>query len=75
MTKTMTIRRMGGSLGGTFPKEMTDLLHLHEGDQLHIVETENGVLLTPYDPEFENAMEAFDVIRKKYRNAFRELAK
>lgn len=70
-----TIRRMGGSLGLTLPKEMADHLQATDGEQVHMVKTERGVLLTPYDPDFEETMEAFDVIRKKYRNAFRELAR
>ena len=71
----VTMRKMGGSLGLTLPKELVEHLQTAEGEQLHAVKTEQGVLLTTYDPDFEETMEAFDVIRKKYRNAFRELAK
>lgn len=71
----VTMRKMGGSLGLTLPKELVEHLQTAEGEQLHAVKTEQGVLLTSYDPDFEETMEAFDVIRKKYRNAFRELAK
>ena len=40
-----------------------------------MVETEDGVLLTPYDPQFQNAMAAYERTASKYRNALRELAK
>jgi putative addiction module antidote len=75
MHKTITLRRIGGSLGGTFPKEVMERLNMKEGDELFVVEREDGLLLTPYDPKFEKVMEAYDVISRKYRNTLRELAK
>lgn len=39
------------------------------------VETDRGILLTPYDPETERALKAAARAAKKYRNALRELAK
>lgn len=75
MVRSVTLRRMGGSVGATLPKEMTDRLHLEAGDTVFVVPTENGILLTPYDPTFEEAMAAYRRGAKKYRNALRELAK
>jgi putative addiction module antidote len=75
MEKSITLRRVGGSLGGTFPKEVMDRLNVGEGDKLFLVEHENGVLLTPYDPKFEKVMKAYEIFSRKYRNALRELAK
>ncbi len=71
----LKIRKVGGSLGVILPKEMLDALHVSEGDQLFADSNRSGLHLTPYDPEFEAAMEAFDRTRRKYRNALRELAK
>lgn len=49
---------------------------MKEGDTLHaIVDPEGGVRLTPFDPQFEAAMAAFERTRRKYRNALKELAK
>lgn len=75
MIKEVTFRRYGGSLGTTLPKAMTDRLNLDAGDRVYAVETEHGILLTPYDPEFLRAMEAGERVTKKYQNALRELAK
>ncbi len=74
MRKRVTARKMGGSIGATLPKEMVDRLHIHEGDELTVMETDEGLLITPYDPEFEEAMEAYERGARKYRNALRELA-
>ena len=75
MKKWAKIRKMGGSVGATLPKEMAERLHLEEGDEVTVVETEDGLLITPYDPTFEEAMDAYDEGAKEYRDALRELAK
>jgi putative addiction module antidote len=75
MVRKVTLRQMGGSVGATLPKDIADRLHVAAGDQVFIIETEQGVLLTPYDPTFDKAMTAYRRGAKKYRNALRELAK
>ena len=75
MVKEGTLRKAGGSIGATLPKEMTDRLHLEAGDRVLIVESERGILITPYDPNVERALGIARRVAKKYRNALRELAK
>jgi len=75
MQRKVTLRKMGGSVGATLPKDIADRLHVKEGDELYVVETREGVLLTPYDPGFQRAMAAYERTANKYRNALRELAK
>jgi len=74
MIKETTLRKYGGSLGATLPKAMTDRFNLAAGDNVFVVETEQGILLTPYDPDFLRVMEAEARISKQYQNALRELA-
>lgn len=74
MRKRVTARKMGGSIGATLPREMVDRLHIREGDELTVMETDEGLLITPYDPDFEEAMDAYERGARKYRNALRELA-
>jgi hypothetical protein len=54
---------------------MADRLHLEAGDSVLAVETDRGILLTPYDPNVERALKVAAKTAKKYRNALRELAK
>jgi putative addiction module antidote len=75
MVKDLKLRQAGGSVSATLPKEMADRLHLGPGDRVFAVETEQGILLTPYDPTVERALEIAARAAKKYRNALRELAK
>jgi antitoxin MazE len=74
MPEETKIRRIGNSSGLTIPKDLLDRQHLEEGDQVHLVETDDGLLITPYDPDFEGAMEAYEEGAKDYRNALRALS-
>jgi antitoxin MazE len=55
-TKDVTPRQAGGSVSATLPKDMADRLHLEAGDRVLAVETDRGILVTPYDPEGERAL-------------------
>ena len=72
----LKVTKIGNSVGVIIPKELLEVLHIKAGDKVFAsIAPEASVQLSPYDPEFEKAMEAFDKTRRKYRNAFRELAK
>jgi putative addiction module antidote len=75
MVKQTKIRRAGGSLSATIPKDMVDRLHLEAGESVFLVETDRGILLTPYDPGFENALSLYRRGAQRFRNALRELAR
>ncbi len=74
MTYQITLRKIGGSIGATFPKDLTDSLRVNAGDTLTVLRTDRGILLTPYDPVFEQGMRAYEELNTQYRNALRELA-
>ena len=75
MTHEVTLRQAGGSLSATLPKDMADRLRLEAGDRLLAVETDHGILLTPYDPEAEKTLKVAGKVAKRYRSALRELAR
>ncbi len=75
MTKETTIRAIGNSAGATIPKAMLDRSRMKEGDRVFLVETDEGILLTPYDPAFAEAMAVYEEGAKKYRDAMRELSR
>ena len=75
MVKAVTLRQVGGSVSATLPKDMADRLHLEPGDAVLAIETDRGVLLTPYEPAAERALAAAARAAKKYRNVLRQLAK
>ena len=71
----LKIRSIGTSYGVILPKEMLDRLNLSEGDELFAVEIGGQLRLSPYNPDFEKAMDAAKDIVKRYRNALRAMAK
>jgi len=73
--QALKLRKIGSSVGVILPKEVLDQLHLQEGDELTLSTSRDGLHLSPYDPHFEAAMQAFGRTRRKYRNALHELAK
>jgi len=75
MTQDVKLRRAGGSIAATLPKDMADRLRLHAGDTVIAIETERGILLTPYDPQTEEALAIAGEVARAHRNALRELAK
>lgn len=74
MIREITLRQAGDSVAATLPKEMLDRLHVGAGDRMFAIETADGLLLTPYDPGFDAAMQAFGEVRRQYRDTLRKLA-
>lgn len=75
VSREITLRQVGGSLGATIPKDMADRLHLNVGDKMMVTVTEQGLLFSPYDPAVQAGLAAAARAAKQYRNALRELAK
>ena len=75
MVRELTRRQVGKSIDATIPKDMADRLHLEAGDRVLAIETAQGILLTPFDPDVEAGLAVAAHTAKKYRSALRELAK
>ena len=71
----LKLTQIGNSVGVILPKEVLARLKVEKGDVLYLSEAVNGVLLTPYSPEFEEHMDAARDIMKKRRAVLHELAK
>jgi putative addiction module antidote len=75
MLKQVRLRRAGGSVSATLPKEMADRLNVGPGDEIFAIETSDGILLTPYEDATLREVESGRRVAKRYRNALRELAR
>jgi putative addiction module antidote len=71
----LKVRKVGNSLGVTLPAQAIRELKVAEGDELYLTEAPGGFRITPYNPEFADAMKAAEAFMARYRNALRELAK
>ncbi len=75
MVRELKLRQAGGSVSATLPKDMADRLHVTAGDRILAIETDRGILLTPYDPAVEEELAIASQAAKQFRNALRELSK
>ncbi|MGF1631417.1 MAG: AbrB/MazE/SpoVT family DNA-binding domain-containing protein [Kiloniellaceae bacterium] len=73
MSESVKIRRIGNSLGVTL-SEQVRAMGLQEGDSLFVVKTRDGIELTPYDPDFAEAVEAGRDFMRRYPSAMKKLA-
>jgi len=71
----LKLRAVGTSTGVLLPKEMLTRMKVKKDDTLFAVETQEGYLLTPYDPEVERQLSKGRDFMAKYRDTFRALAK
>jgi len=71
----LKVQRVGKSLGVRLPAKAAEALGVKEGDTLYLTPAPGGYQLTPFDPDFDDAMKAAEGFLARYRNALRELAK
>jgi len=72
----LKVRKIGNSLGMVLPRQALARLNVGTGDPHYITDSPEGAFrLTPAIPEFGRQMELSESILRRYRNAFRELAK
>ena len=71
---TLKLTSIGNSTGLILPRELLRQLRVDKGDVLHVVETDRGIELTPYDPEFASQMELAETVMREDRDVLRKLA-
>jgi putative addiction module antidote len=71
----LKLTQIGNSVGLILPKEVLARLKLEKGDTLFVTDAANGVMLTPYDPELDEQLEAGREFMREYRDTFHQLAK
>jgi len=70
------VRKIGNSLGIVLPKEALQTLRVEEGDTLYLTEAPKcSLTIHPEQPGFDEKMQIAESLMRRYRNAFRELAK
>ena len=73
--RTITFRRIGNSIGATFPKDLVEAAGIEEKSTWHVVETAEGLLLKKHDADYAADMEAYRRIATQYESTLRELSK
>jgi len=70
----LKITSIGNSSGIILPKELLARLRLEKGDELHALETPDGIRLTVFDPELAAQMEVAESVMRKRRALLHKLA-
>jgi putative addiction module antidote len=70
----LKLRAVGTSTGVVLPKEFLNRLKIQKGDHVFAVETPEGYLLTPYDPEVDEHIKIGRKLMRKYRDSLHALA-
>jgi len=70
----LKVTTVGNSVGVILPKELLERLRVGKGDSLYVIETRQGIELTPYNPEFARQIEAAERVMREDRDALRKLA-
>lgn len=76
MSRKGRARRIGNSVGLTLPKAIREQFGIVDKTDLTISVTPDGILIQPNrDAAFTEAMDAFERVSARYKNALKELAK
>jgi putative addiction module antidote len=71
----LKLRAIGNSVGVVLPKEILTRLKVDAGDTLYVVETKDGVILTPLDVTVAEQLRVGRDVMHRYRDTLRALAK
>jgi putative addiction module antidote len=74
MVTTLKLTTVGSSTGVVLPKELLEKLRVSKGDVLHVIETPNGIELTPYNPEFDKQFAVAEQVMRTDRDVLKKLA-
>lgn len=72
--RSVKVTTVGNSTGITLPREVLERLRVGKGDKLYIVETADGIKLTPYDPELAEQLELAEQVMREDRDVLKKLA-
>ena len=70
----LKLTTVGSFTGVVIPKKMLKSLKLEKRNSLYAVETLDGYILTPYDPQVEAQIEKGRASMKQYRETLKALA-
>lgn len=71
---TLKITTVGNSTGVVLPKEILQHLRVSKGDTLYVLETPNGIEISPYNPEFAKQMSTAEQVMREDRDVLKKLA-
>ena len=74
MAVTVKLTTVGNSTGIVLPRELLEKLRVRKGDVLQVLETPNGIELTPFDAGQAREMDVAESVMRRRRTLLRKLA-
>lgn len=74
MVRKVKLTAIGNSTGVVLPREVLERMRVDRGDELTVLETKDGITLTPFDPDLAQQMDVAEKIMRENRNLLRKLA-
>lgn len=74
MAAKLKLIAIGNSTGVILPKELLEKLRVQKGDELHVLETPDGIRLTQFDEEFDRQFAVAERVMREDRDVLRKLA-
>lgn len=71
----LRVTTIGNSAGVILPRELLARLRVEKGDELHVLETPDGITLSVYDPDLAAQMDVAEQIMREDRNVLHKLSK
>ncbi len=69
----LKLTTIGNSTGIVLPRELLERLRVEKGDTLCVVETPDGLQLSPYNPDFASQMDVAEGVMRQDRDVLRKL--
>lgn len=70
----LKVTTVGNSTGIVLPRDILQRLRVEKGDFLYVLDTPNGIELTPYNPEVAKQLDAAEQIMREDRDVLKRLA-
>jgi len=74
MVRKLKITTVGNSVGVVLPKSLLDKLRVDKGDELMVMDSPDGITLTPFNPDFAEQLAVAEQIMREDRDLLRKLA-
>ncbi len=71
----LKIRKIGNGYGVLFPKQLMEEMRVTENSVLQVQKVGEVHEISPHDPDFAAALQAFRDTEHEHANSYRELAK
>jgi putative addiction module antidote len=74
MPAVVKLTTVGSSVGIVLPREILNHLHVEKGDTLYLTESQDGIRISPYDPNFARKVGVLEQVMRENRDVLKKLA-